>query len=233
MPNNIKNKLELLGPIEDIDALIKRFSSYVPAKIAKTYDDDLVICKSKTDNFGYCWMDLTNGYVKNREGLSRIGLSEEYEIEVKDSFLCFPDFEKIIPPPNDGAYRDLPSQAIAESSPNWWRTWNIENWGTKWSGYSYERPAINQFSFETAWAPVPKLIDIMSREFPTVTIKYTWADEDTGYNCGKTTYHNGILITSIPKGGTKDAYEIAFELRPDLAENYELVNGKYEYKEEE
>lgn len=230
MPNHIKNKLELLGSLEDIDSMIKQFGTEIKSSITKTHEGELVICKSKKESYGYCWLDLRTGYVHNRENLGQIGMPDEYEIEINEGFLCFPDFEKIIPPPrHDPAYNDLPTQEIAKHSSNWWRNWNIENWGTKWSGYSYERPAINIFTFETAWSGVPKLIEKMSVEHPNVTIKYTWADEDTGSNCGKITYHNGILLVSQPKSGSKEAYDIAFELRPDYAQGYELVNGNYKY----
>lgn len=232
MPNHIKNKLELIGSMEDVDSMIKRFSTYVPAKINMTHDNDLAICKSaKKDDWAFCWMDLKTGEVHDRGSLKQYGIPQGFELEIKDSVLCFPDFEKVIPPPDDPAYKDLPSQKIAETSPNWWYTWNIKNWGNKWGGYGYERQAINQFTFDTAWLPSPKIIEVISRAFPSVTIKYSWADEDTGHHCGRSVYHNGLLESHIPEGGSKEAYELAFELRPDYAKDYQLINGKYVYTE--
>jgi hypothetical protein len=44
----------------------------------------------------------------------------------------------------------------------------------------------------------------------------------------------GIVLSEYkPKGQTKEAYDIAFELRPDNKDNYRLVDGKYEYIEED
>lgn len=233
MPNHIKNKLELIGSIDQIDELIKRFGTYHPASLAMTHDDKKVICKPKDNSFDYRWMDLNTGELHDRNKVVGIGLPDDYEIEIRDALFEFPDFAKVIPPPDDPAYRDEPSQKEAQTSPNWWYRWNIDHWGTKWSAYSCERPAINIFTFETAWSGVPQIIEIISKEFPAVTIKYSWADEDTGYNCGRAVYHNGLIQKELPKGGTIDAYQIAFELRPDRADNYQLVDGKYKYVESE
>lgn len=232
MPNHIKNKLELIGSIDAIDELIKRFGTYYPARLAMT-SGNLVICKPKNDSFDYRWMDLSTGELHNRNSVVGIGLPDDYEIEIKDAWFEFPDFAKVIPPPDDPAYRDEPSQKEAEASPNWWYRWNIDHWGTKWSAYSCERPSINVFTFETAWSSVPVIIETMSKAFPSITFKYLWADEDTGYNCGSALYHNGLLEMNKPDGGSKEAYELAFELRPDRRENYQLIDGKYEYVETE
>jgi hypothetical protein len=233
MPNHITNKLELIGSIEDIDLLIKRFGTYVPAKISKTHDDALVVCRSVSEEYGFCWLDLKTGRTSSRGDINQIGLPENYEIEIIDAFFCFPDFTKVIPPPNHPAYRDEPSQKEAEASPNWWYTWNVKHWGTKWSGYSFKRPSINQFIFETAWNGVPKIIEAMSYAFPSVTLKYSWADEDTGYNCGKSIYTNGLLQEVKPEGGSREAYEIAFNLDPERSKNYQLIGDKYQYIESE
>lgn len=232
MPNHVKNKIELIGDINDLDSMIKTFGTEVKASLSVTEDDGHLICNLKGEKWGFCWFDTKTARAWNRTDLDVIGLPVEYEPKIKQGFLCFPDFEKVIPPPNTDAYKDLPSQRIAESDPTWWRTWNIKNWGSKWSGYSYERPSINVFVFETAWSPVHKVIEAISKAYPKVTIKYSWADEDTGYNCGRAVYHDGLIEKNLPTGGSIEAYELAFELRSDRADNYELVNGRYQYKEE-
>jgi hypothetical protein len=231
MPNHIKNRIELIGELSDLDSIIKNFGTVVGSSLNMTHDEQSVICKKKGSEWGFCWLDLRTGRAWNRDSFDQIGLPSGYEIEINESFLMFPDFKKVIPPPNTDAYNDLPSQEIAKLFSTWWYRWNIDNWGTKWGGYSYERPAINIFTFETAWASVPLIIDALSKANPKVTFKYSWADEDTGYNCGRAIYHNGLIEQSIPNGGSREAYELAFELRPDRAENYELVDNKYQYKD--
>lgn len=233
MPNHITNKIELLGNINLIDAVIKEFGTDIPATLNKTHDDAELICRHKTEVNVFAWMNIETGQVSNRNGLSQIGLPPEYEPEITQGFLCFPDFKKVIPPPDDPAYRDEPSQKAVQNSPLWWHTWNSANWGTKWSGYSYERLALNIFKFETAWSAVPLIIFAISKAFPEIDILYTYADEDSGYNCGFQLYKNGLQSEHIPKGGSKEAYDIYFSLNPDRKEDYALVDGKYIYKEEE
>lgn len=233
MPNHITNKIELLGEIAQIDALIKRFGTRVPASINMTHDGEMAICKKLGKEWGFCWLNFKTGSATDRNGMNQIGLPDGYEIEINESFLHFPDFAKVIPPPDDPAYRDEPSQKIAEASPNWWYRWNIDHWGTKWGSYSCKQLAINEYTFETAWSGVPKIIEVISKAFPLVTIKYSWADEDTGYNCGRSLYRNGLLDEEKPKGGSKEAYELSFELKPGSSENYKLIGDKYEYVETE
>jgi hypothetical protein len=233
MPNHIKNKIELIGELSEIDALIKKFSTYLPAHLNMTHDGKHVICKNKGEGYSFCWLDLSTGHVHDRADLNQIGLPPDYEMEITDGVLLFPDFKKVIPPPDDPAYRDEPSQEVAQKSPNWWYEWNIEHWGSKWGGYDFERLAINVFTFDTAWSGCPIIIEAMSKAFPNITINYAWADEDTSHNCGRAVYHNGLISEEIPAGGTKEAYDIAFELRPDYQESYELVDGEYQYKESE
>lgn len=232
MPNHIKNKIEIIGDINQMDALIKKFGTEIPAAV-NTANDESVICNLKGEEYGFCWLDLKTGRAHNRKGLDQIGLPDEYEIEVNQGFIAFPDFAKVIPPPKDDpAYNDLPSQREAEKSPNWWYNWNTANWGSKWGGYSYKREAINIFIFETAWSSVPPIIEAMSKAFPELTIKYSWSDEDSGHNCGRALYYNGLMTEDIPEGGSVEAYEIYFEHRPGSKDDYELVDGEYRYKEE-
>ena len=144
----------------------------------------------------------------------------------------FPDFEKIIPPPDHPAYRDEPTQEKAKESDKWWYHWNIENWGSKWNSYSCKVLSINKFEFETAWSSVPDIINAMSLKYPLVTIDYKYSDEDTGSNCGHFVYCNGLIIEDIKENQSKEAYELAFELRPEHRENYILTDDGYSYKDE-
>jgi hypothetical protein len=234
MPNHITNHIELIGSIEQIDAILKEFGTEVPATLSKTHDNSLLICKHKSEQHKYCWLDLKTGEVHDRGDIKQVGLPEDFEPEISQGFFCFPDFKKVIPPPSDDpAYNDLPSQKVAEKSPNWWYTWNIANWGTKWGGYSYRRIALNIFKFETAWSSVPVILGVMSERFPNLTIKYTWADEDSGYNCGWSIYKGELIEQFVPTGGSKEAYDIYFSLNPNRKSDYKLVGEKYEYVEEE
>jgi hypothetical protein len=230
MTNHIKNKITLTGEIETIGALIDRFGTHHKAQLHIAHDGS-VICESVTEKYKFCWLNLSTGLCTSRDGINQIGLPDGYKPEIVDSFFRFPDFLKVIPAPDDPAYRDEPNQDTARHSPNWWYNWNIKHWGTKWNSYSCERTDINAFTFETAWAPVPLIINTISKAFPKITIQYWWADEDTGHNCGHAVYLNGLIHEEIPEGGSNEAYELAFLLHPDRKESYELTDVGYRYKE--
>lgn len=113
-----------------------------------------------------------------------------------------------------------------------WYDWAIENWGTKWNATSCEKISENVYEFETAWSGVPDMIKLMSKEFPDVKFTYEFSDEDTGANCGIGTFSNGEDDFRMIENYSDKAYELAFKLRPDRAENYKKVDGKYKYNEE-
>lgn len=125
-------------------------------------------------------------------------------------------------------------RAFEETGYIYWYDWQNDKWGTKWNAYSCEKLSDAEFTFETAWSGVPDIIMEISRRFPKVKILYNYSDEDTGYNCGQYEFSKGeTLSTYIPDGGSVEAYNIAFELRPDWAKNYRLVDGNYVYNDEE
>jgi hypothetical protein len=87
--------------------------------------------------------------------------------------------------------------------------------------------------FETAWNVVPDFMVKMSLQFPDVKIVYKYSDEDTGNNCGIGEFHNNEILFQTLKNGSDEAYELAFELRPNLKECFKRINGKYEWVEDE
>ena len=237
MPNHVKNKLELIGSIEDIERMFSMFNTHKPASLKITHDN-LVICRDKNAKDWSCgWFNLKTGMFKRR-GMDNIsGLPDGWELEILQPVDMFPDFEKVIAPPENIFNGDLGEEerqmCIKEGRPNWY-DWNVANWGTKWNSYSHEKESYNVFTFETAWSSVVAIVLEMSKKFPEVEIVYSYADENTGYNCGILRFKGGELLSkNIPAGGSCEAYELAFSLRPDIAEEYKLVDGEYEYVEEE
>ena len=141
-------------------------------------------------------------------------------------------FANIAPPPfDDPAYSDLPSQAEARSSPNWWYNWNVENWGTKWDCYevSMKRPDYNPkwgekphvvYQFETAWSPPSEtLISYLSHLFPQVTV-VNWYQE-TGMNFAG----HGVYVN-----GQQTEFE---EYKPNVEESHLVWKGKEAIPEKE
>ncbi|WP_409969686.1 hypothetical protein RFF05_07195 [Bengtsoniella intestinalis] len=119
-----------------------------------------------------------------------------------------------------------------------WYNWALANWGTKWNAY-YPVPLVEgskKIEFSTAWsAPIP-IIKRLSEVYSDQKITHRWADENIGYNVGTCVYENGEMIDiDVPEGGTKEAYEMAADIRGfDLAD-YGLSLSKdgrtYEYHE--
>lgn len=113
-----------------------------------------------------------------------------------------------------------------------WYEWSINNWGTKWNCYECKKISDTVYEFDTAWAGVPMLIELISKEFPEVKFKYEFSDEDTGANCGIAEYLNGEILFKKLENYSKEAYELAFKLKPEDKKYFKLVNDKYEYNEE-
>lgn len=240
MPNHIKNKLEIIGEIEEIEKLFSMFSTHIPSKLNRSFDENIICREIGSDEFSVGWFnektgEFTRGHGENQT--NQVGLPDGWEFEINQSFDMFPDFNKVIPQPENIFNGDLGEKeeemCIKEGRPTWYN-WNCENWGTKWNSYCHETLSYNIFTFETAWSSVPDIIEGMCLEFPSLKIIYSYADEDTGYNCGIIHYESGEQSSAtIPEGESKEAYEIAFKLRPDHKEYYDFVNGKYTYKEDE
>jgi hypothetical protein len=146
------------------------------------------------------------------------------------------DFNKVIPQPSNMFHGGLGEkerqQCAAEGRPNWY-DWNIKNWGTKWGAYSLGAQVENSITFETAWSFAEPVAEKLAEIFPDIEITWDWADEDTGCNTGRSRLHKGELWIYSPPNSSEKAYEIAFDLRPYHREDYELVDGKYQYKEDE
>ena len=238
MPNHVKSRLTINGSKEDVKSIIDKFGTVVPARLYRAYDNTIV-CKNKESENVWGYFDEKTGKFttgRNEDKIERIGIPEGFEMEIEPSFLHFPDFNKIVPQPANIFNGDLgqaeEEMCKREGRPTWYE-WNRENWGTKWNSYSCVREDDNVFTFETAWRAVPNLVEKMSIQFQNVEFLYEYADEDTGYNCGIFNFKNGLQHKLIPDGGSKEAYELAFNLRPDYKDIYVFDEEaqKYKYKE--
>lgn len=97
------------------------------------------------------------------------------------------DFDKIIPMPND-LFMDNLSFEDRITHPYNWYDWSIANWGTKWKATDtcVTRNSSDEVSvsFMTAWSfPTPIWVRL-TKDFPELTFRVDYADEDIGFNCG-------------------------------------------------
>lgn len=135
--------------------------------------------------------------------------------------------------PEEEQQFELACKAYEETGFAYWYDFQNAKWGTKWNAFECKKEADNVFTFETAWSGVPHIIAEISKSFDG-TIDYKFADEDTGYNVGSFIISNGEIIEDkTPEKATKEAYDIAFELRPSNKDYYNLVDGNYKYKDDD
>lgn len=115
------------------------------------------------------------------------------------------DFEKIIPMPDNIYQGDL---KIGESyDENNWLDWSIDHWGTKWNAYEHEERE-NGFVSLTAWSAPHPVIEKLAKDYPKLTIRHRWADEDIGNNCGTRVYKSGELVSEDKYDGKANNWQI-------------------------
>lgn len=114
---------------------------------------------------------------------------------------------------------------------NCWLEWSRRNWGTKWNAYeSNLKDEEDTIRFSTAWNGVKDLITKLGRIFEDIEFEYSWADEDFGYNVGLVKFKGLDITEFIPRGGTKEAYDLACEIRKETLKEH-CINENYEYDE--
>lgn len=106
-------------------------------------------------------------------------------------------------------------------------SWRIANWGTKWNAYKCQRVNGGVVTFQTAWSASLLVTDALHRQTGK-RIVHEWADEDTGSNVGRCTWEDGA-VDMQEMDGTKDGFELAFDLRPHYRRDYRWNGKTYEY----
>lgn len=205
MPNHVSNRLTFIG-----DLPLDKIGTFIPELPRNAYDGNTICCFVGNETI-VGWYDEKTGRLEARD------YSKSPDIQVIQETGDLPDgwkrdmvaahfeidFEKIIPPPDDPAYRDLPNQDAAKDSPNWWYTWNIKNWGTKWGAYDCCLDDQGRIRFDTAWSPPTLVIEAISKLYPEVSIMHEFIDEGWGF-AGLEKYENGIKVASADVTCKKD-----------------------------
>lgn len=135
------------------------------------------------------------------------------------------DFNKVIPMPESLDNVKLYGHTT-------WHDWRVEFWGTKWNAYETEVNG-NTITFETAWSASTEVTIALSEKFPGLTFTHSWSDEDFGYNVGSCVFVSGECVEeNIPDGGSKEAYEMAFEFMPEQRNWYDFDGETYQYNDD-
>lgn len=263
MPNHVMNKVQFIGDQKRIDEILEAikvddigigsldFNKVIPMPECLNVESG-----SRTDEAISHYMSLLNP----QNTLSIWNLNNWKYFEIDENLIKPYQYEKIWNDisknrstmflKNHISFNSLDEKLVQageiyvrnfiEYGHTTWYGWSCENWGTKWNSYGYKDDCPkfenNIIYFETAWNPPKPVIDKLAKMFPDVTIEHSWADEDSGYNTGKTTYTKGKKINFAIKDNTKESYELYAKLwNEDLEHNgYRLTDdGKtYKYHEE-
>lgn len=241
MPNHVTNRLEILGTKEQIDEIVRECGTLHARQPDKTYNGDIMCKNRETNEFGWFsekdkkfkTRNLAGGPLKEQPAES---IPDGWDVQYVEEILEFPDFNKVIPQPENIFKGDLcisdEERFKSQGIPTWY-SWNIENWGTKWSGYRFVKESDNVYLFDTAWSSVPKIIEAMGRKFPDVIFICEYADEDVGNNAGKIETKSNQCCTLCFPPNSDDAYEMAFKLGVAEREEYEKIGGEWKYIDEE
>lgn len=93
-----------------------------------------------------------------------------------------------------------------------WYSWHLANWGTKWNaydGYTIVGKSYVKLVFNTAWsAPIP-IIKKLSHMY-NVNIRYRYADENYGDNCGEIKLYKGEILPEVKE--IENPYKFAKDL---------------------
>jgi len=134
------------------------------------------------------------------------------------------------------AYGKRVSDNIKKYGSKDWYDWCVKNWGTKWNACNtiYAEDCPDEIQFDTAWSDVRELILKMSKLYPKITIEYDYAEEQAGYYAGRCVYKNGCLMDERFPEGSKEAYEMFFDLwGEDDRFVFDEKTNNYKYIEDE
>lgn len=222
MSNNVDNRIELIGSESDVKEIIKRYSTFHPTQPQKRGDSWLYVNGKEK----YGWLnEKTNLFSTDRErDLETI--PEGFKHVIQEEYWEFPDFAKVHPVPDELSAIDNYEQDKYSLV----REWKEENWGGNTIADYFLKESETIFQFTTFNTDVPGIINKMSQDFPNVTIIYESIDIAIAFGGGKYIYRNGILCYQNYGLGSKDGYEIAFKIYPEMREEYVWKDGRYEEK---
>jgi len=218
VPNYIKNRLTVKEKVGEVFAFLKGDKSTIDFNKIIPMPECLNIDETSLGDKGMKYL-----YLSATEDLFR---GKEIE-EIKNRLIQRKQFEEAV----ELGKKYLLN--IANTGSKTWYGWARKNWGTKWNALGPSVISENCIEFDTAWDGVVALIEKLSAIFPDVVFEYKYADEDTGCNCGYGIIKNGVSEMVFPEKCSREAYELAFELRPDYAKYYSLEDGNYVSNEDE
>lgn len=198
-------KLYLNAIAEDAPAYVKYAERYV-----KAFDKDYLLTEQEQ-------IDKMNDALKYRD--------------YPNNVLLFSNKADIY------AYGKRVLDNVAEYGAKDWYDWSIKNWGSKWNAANTQINDLNKADiyFDTAWSPVPAVIEKLAALHPNCQFEYEFAEEQAGFYAGFMLCEDGeIARDEVFPEGSKESYDLYFSLWGGEDEyKYNAKKGTYEYIEEQ
>lgn len=228
MPNYIKNRLTVCGDNKRTKELLSLIHGGRTEAGKEIYIDfnNIIPCPAEIQAVGEIDSNLID-HVKNKFDVKPhdVPIIAALEMRCRQNLRPIRDDEQ--------EQFELACAAYEATGFIHWHDWNVANWGTKWNAFEQEKVGSRVIEFETAWSGAGKVIEGLIEKFPDLSIELKWADEDTGSNTGILKSLDGKPYYWQPKNQSNDAYELSFDLRPHYRNDYQLIDSKYEYVEQE
>ena len=216
MPNHVENNIILKGDEQKIREMLEAIQNDDYGlgtvdfnKIINMPESLNIEAGSETDRGLKAYSDFIDVYVFGRNAEEALNAIRNISKESEDIFLKQRTDVKI----NEWELGKIAWNNIQNYGAPTWYEWSINNWGTKWNAYGYDKSSnYNQNTdlwFQTAWSAPHRVIEKLAEMYPNITFEHEWADEDLGANCGRKCYRNGECTEEYYPENQRDAIEFA------------------------
>lgn len=256
MPNHIQNRLQIIGTSEQAQKVKSFLAGKYEDGATRTMDFNNITPMPKGMSVELhsgieTWVQICTGQISFKSALRQAGKSfgSTWQYSGFDSMINSMKAStalKTLLGEGGQNVKDMSEKDFEvfvqclknyrEHGHNSWYEWSIKNWGTKWNAYQNPDERDTEFTihFQTAWSSPVELMEKMSLNFPDISFLLSYADKDAGSNVGKILIQKGIVKSEEkPANGSKEAYELFFELHPSRKSDFILVDGTYQYADED
>ena len=155
--------------------------------------------------------------------------SEAYKKQIDDVFhFCRGELNGTMKEMNFHKIAPIPEGLVEGSKEK--DDWLLTNWGTRNVAYNACWVSDFELIFDTFTNPAIPIAYRIMKHFPDIDFSFKFASDHTGTNAGEVYTDKGSIFFNQQKDFSKDAFEMAFELRPHLRALFTLVADTNTYK---
>jgi len=221
MPNHVTTRCVVTGPVAEVDLFRQAVFCVAKGDDLESLDFEKVIPMPAILEESSKWNDAELGI--------EILTSKPKPSTVSWSYLEVPWIQKqgidTLEKLQAWAARERPDalehgrksiQAYEQTGSYDWYDWRVENWGTKWSSYSfefeYQAPGELRFRFDTAWDFPRPIFEQLAEMFPTLCFQCACFGEMSNF-AGRGTF-NGEPPFEIMEA-TDELFEAVYGHKPE------------------